>query len=46
MQDKCAKCIYSRPVVSENGIHYACCLSPKKAVKCLFKQIKGCDYEA
>lgn len=34
--DKCDKCLYSRIVVSENGLHSVCCLSQKKAVDCLF----------
>lgn len=32
---KCEECLHSRPVVSENGYHYICCLSPKKAVNCI-----------
>lgn len=32
---KCDACLYGRPVVSENGIHYICCLSDKAAMKCL-----------
>ena len=32
---KCDSCVYSRIVVSENGFHPLCCLSSKKAVKCL-----------
>lgn len=31
----CEKCWHGRPIVSENGIHYECMLSCKKAVKCL-----------
>lgn len=31
----CDTCLNSRPVVSENGIHYACCLSGRAAVQCL-----------
>lgn len=33
--DKCEKCLQSRMVVSENGIHAACCLSSKRAVDCI-----------
>ena len=33
--EKCAKCINSRSIVSENGVHYNCCLSVKKALECL-----------
>lgn len=32
---KCDYCMNSRPIVSENGIHYACCLSSKAAMKCI-----------
>ena len=31
----CDKCLNSRPIVSENGMHYICALSAKKAKKCL-----------
>ena len=31
----CEKCLNSRPVISENGIHFVCCLSSKKAVDCM-----------
>ena len=30
----CDYCLNSRPVISENGLHYICCLSSKKAVEC------------
>lgn len=33
--EKCEQCLHSRPIVSENGIHYRCCLSAKKAVECM-----------
>lgn len=33
---KCETCLNSRPIISENGIHYVCCLSDKKAVRCMF----------
>ena len=32
---KCEECLHSRPIVSENDIHSACCLSQKKAVECM-----------
>lgn len=32
---KCEKCLNSRPVVSENGLHPICCLSQKKAMDCM-----------
>lgn len=32
---KCDYCMNSRPIVSENGIHYACCLSSKAAMSCI-----------
>ena len=32
----CDKCLYSRPIVSENGIHYRCCLTPKQAAQCIY----------
>lgn len=28
---ECDTCLNSRPIVSENGIHYACCLSGRAA---------------
>ena len=31
----CDKCLHSRLIISENGYHYACCLSQKKAVDCM-----------
>ena len=34
--EKCEQCLHSRPIVSENGINYGCCLSAKKAVECMF----------
>lgn len=33
---KCESCFNSRPIISENGIHYSCCLSAKKARDCVF----------
>lgn len=35
MTTKCDCCVYSRTIVSENGIHAICCLSSKAAVNCL-----------
>ena len=32
---ECEACLNSRPVVSENGIHHACCLSGMKAFRCM-----------
>lgn len=32
---KCDSCWNSRPIVSENGIHYGCMLSNKKATECI-----------
>lgn len=34
LTDKCEKCLNSRTIVSENGIHHACCLSSKAALYC------------
>lgn len=31
----CDKCLHSRLIISENGYHYACCLSQKEAVDCM-----------
>ena len=31
----CDTCLNSRPIVSENGIHYTCCLSSRAAIQCL-----------
>ena len=33
--DKCAMCLNSRPVVSENGWHVVCCLASKSEMNCL-----------
>ena len=35
MSNKCDSCTNSRTIISENGYHSLCCLSSKKAVKCL-----------
>ena len=41
MKDQdCKYCIYSRPVISENGIHYACCLSNKMQIECMCERGK------
>lgn len=32
---KCDTCLFSRAVISENGFHWVCCLTPKKATDCL-----------
>lgn len=32
---ECASCIHTRLIVSENGIHPICTLSPKAATKCI-----------
>ena len=32
---KCDTCLNSRPIISENGIHHACCLSDMKAFRCM-----------
>lgn len=37
---KCETCINSRPIISENGIHYICCLSPRKSRNCIFYYYK------
>jgi len=34
VMDKCRTCLNSRGIISENGWHYICCLSSKKAVDC------------
>ena len=31
---KCEECLRSRMIISENGYHAVCCLSPKKAMDC------------
>lgn len=33
-EPNCETCLNSRPVVSENGYHYQCCLSGIKALRC------------
>ena len=38
---RCEKCLNSRPVISENGIVYICCLSSRAAVNCLSDKKDG-----
>lgn len=33
---KCNTCLNSRPAISENGVHFVCCLSAQAAKKCIF----------
>ena len=33
--DKCATCLHSRPIVSENGFHPVCCFSARMAIGCM-----------
>lgn len=35
MKMKCDTCLKSRPIISENGIHYICCLSSRSANNCI-----------
>lgn len=32
---RCDTCLESRCVISENGIHYICCLNEKASIACL-----------
>ena len=32
---RCDKCFNGVPVVSENGIHYNCCLNEKELLDCM-----------
>jgi hypothetical protein len=32
---KCDYCMNSRPIISENGTHYSCCLTSQQLKKCL-----------
>ena len=32
---KCDYCLNSRPIISENGTHYICCLTSQQLKKCL-----------
>lgn len=36
--EDCMYCMNSRPIVSENGIHYSCVLSNKKSMLCRFRE--------
>lgn len=33
--DNCKDCLNSRLIVSENGFHYNCIFSSRKAIKCM-----------
>lgn len=35
IKNECSMCLKSRPIISENGIHYICCMSSKKAMDCV-----------
>ena len=36
LQDnKCETCLNNKLVISENGVHYNCIFSDKKAIKCM-----------
>lgn len=35
---KCDDCLHSRRVVSENGLHYICCLPEKETVECILRK--------
>ena len=35
MTDKCANCVNSRLIISENGIYYSCTLSSVSATYCM-----------
>lgn len=37
---KCETCLNSRTVISENGYHFVCALSDKKAVSCITNDYK------
>lgn len=46
MMSKCDLCINSRAIISENGCHYICCLSEKKAMECILnvkEYFRYCD---
>ena len=32
----CSICVHSRPIMSENGLHYVCALSAQAAKKCIY----------
>ena len=32
---RCGKCFNGFPVMSENGVHYNCCLNDKDSLNCL-----------
>lgn len=33
--EQCESCLLSRPIISENGIHYNCTLGPKDSIVCI-----------
>lgn len=33
--NRCSYCLNSRAIISENGIHYNCCLNSAKSIKCI-----------
>ena len=35
---RCDTCLHARSVISENGMHYVCCLSDKEVLYCLTGQ--------
>lgn len=37
-EKRCDLCLKSRPIISENGIHYICCMFIKKATDCYFRE--------
>lgn len=32
---KCDTCLFSRAIISENGFHWVCCLTQKRAIDCM-----------
>lgn len=37
-KQKCENCPNSRPIISENGLHYICTLSSKKSLQCMLRK--------
>lgn len=37
--EKCSKCFNRRSIVSENGMHYNCCLKEKDAMDCIMGRV-------
>ena len=35
---KCDTCLNSRYIISENGVHSACILPPKRAIDCMLEK--------